>query len=82
MEKNWKEELIEMTNKYQELAKSKITFNELEELAWEYHKKIGNMFLQGIVNDKGDGKNIDLAKSLYSTNGKKLKNKGLKKKTY
>lgn len=81
MKKNWEEKLTEMTNKYREVAKSKITFNELEELAWEYHKKIGNMFLQGIVNDKGDGKNIDLSKSLYSTNGKKPKNKGLKKKT-
>ena len=81
VEKNWEKEMTEMTNQYREAAKSKVTLNELEDLAWEYHKKIGNMFLQGVVNDKGDGKEINLPESLHSPNGKKLKNKGLKKKT-
>lgn len=80
-EKDWEKELTELISKCREEAKEKITFDELENLAWDYHKKIGNLLLQGITNDKGDGKDANLPKSLYSSNGKKPKHKGLKKKT-
>jgi len=81
MEQDFEQEIAKITNNYREIAKGKTTIDELEDVAWEYHKKIGNLFMSGIASDKGDGRNLELPETLYNFDGKKPKNKGLKKKT-
>jgi hypothetical protein len=81
-QQDFEQRIAEITQKYREQAKGKTTIDELEDVAWEYHKKIGNIFMTGIAADKGDGRNLELPETLYNnSNGKKPKNKGLKKKT-
>jgi hypothetical protein len=82
MKQDFESKISEITQEYREIAKSKTTIDELEDIAWEYHKKIGNIFMTGIASDKGDGRNLELPETLYNSNGKKPKNKGVKKKTY
>ncbi len=79
MKQDFENTIADITKNYRETAKGKITFDELEDLAWEYHQKIGKLFLEGITSDKGDGKEIELPEPLYNLKGKKPKNKGLKK---
>lgn len=81
MEQDFEKRIVEITQEYRERATSKTTIDELEDIAWEYHKKIGNIFMTGIASDKGDGRNLELPETLYSSDGKKPKNKGVKKKT-
>jgi len=80
-EKDWKATVLELATECQNIARDKMTIDELEDVAWEYHKKIGNLLMTGIASDKGDGRNLELPETLYNSDGKKPKNKGLKKKT-
>lgn len=81
MEQDYEKKIAELVKECREEARKRTTFDELEDLAYECHQVIGNILLQGIAGDKGDGRNIELPESLNSFDGKKPKNKGLKKKT-
>jgi hypothetical protein len=41
LEKDWKETILELATECQNIARSKMTIDELEDVAWEYHKRIG-----------------------------------------
>lgn len=81
MKQDFEQEIATITNNYREIARGKTTIDELEDIAWEYHKKIGNIFMTGIASDKGDGRDLELPETLYNSKGEKPKNKGVKKKT-
>ena len=69
---DWLAQYQEIGEKVREEARGKTTFNELEALVEKYSKDILKTVIQGVIDDKGDGK------ELKPENGK---NKGIKKKT-
>lgn len=76
---DWKKQALELINQCDERAKVTNKFVDLEDMAVRAGDEIKNLILQGIVSDKGDGRDIPLPEEMTLT-ANKPKNKGPKKK--
>ncbi len=68
-----------LLRKFRREGKKFSKFDDLEKLAVEYHKQLGQIMMNGVVGDKGTGKDLPIPNEV-TANGKVPKYKGLKKK--
>jgi hypothetical protein len=69
---DWESQAQALIKNLRKEAKGKTTFNDLENLVEDHGKEILKTVLQGVVRDKGDGKELPKPQG--------AKNKGVKKK--
>jgi hypothetical protein len=75
---NWEEQVKKMISETREKAKTINRFVDLEDLAVNVGDEIKNLMLQGVLSDKGDGRDIPMPEEMTVT-ANKPKNKGPKK---
>jgi hypothetical protein len=73
-DQDWKETIKVLLEKLDEKAKGTNRFIDLEDLAVNAGEEIKSLILQGIISDKGDGRDLSLPKEMP-----KMKSKGNKK---
>ena len=72
---DWEEKIKSLISNTRKQAKSVNKFVELEDMAVNVGEEIKNLLLQGITDDKGDGRDLPLPEEMP-----KMKSKGSKKK--
>jgi hypothetical protein len=73
--KDWKESIKSLLEELDERAKRTNRFVDLEDMAVNAGEEIKNLILQGMISDKGDGRDIPLPEVMS-----KMKSKSSKKK--
>jgi hypothetical protein len=77
---DWLNKAEKLLKKFRQEGRKYNKFTDLEDLAVEYHKELGQLMMEGVVSDKGDGKNFPLPEEITANAVKKPRYKGIKKK--